>query len=69
MTPYNCKPGSAWHDWQCEAAQWLADNPGATPEDASRAADKFASDFVGLGNPSAAYGARRRAFVEAASHA
>lgn len=68
MEPYNCKPGSAWNDWQCKAAQWVAENPSATPEDVRRAADKFGSDFVGLGNPSAAYGARRRAFMEGASN-
>ena len=66
---HESKPGSAWDDWQCEAAQWLADNPSATPEEINRAADRFGTDFVGLGNPSAAYGARRRAFMEGAAHA
>lgn len=57
---YNCKPGSAWHDWQCEAAKWRESNPNANP---SEYAATFATANL-IGNPLAAMAARSRAFLE-----
>lgn len=64
MLPFNCKRNSAWHTWQIAAATWHAENPTASPAEITTAADIFGMEFVGLGNPEAAYGARRRAFIE-----
>ena len=57
---YNCKPGSAWHTWQREAATWRQANPSANP---SEYAASFATTNM-IGNPSAAMAARQRAFFE-----
>tara|TARA_R110000782_G_scaffold92854_1_gene176321 strand:+ start:408 stop:623 length:216 start_codon:yes stop_codon:yes gene_type:complete len=57
---YNCKTGSAWHTWQCEAATWRQANLIANP---SEYAPTFATTNM-IGNSTAAMAARERAFYE-----
>ena len=62
--PISCKVGSAWHSWQIRALDWLDRNPNASLSEISKEAHTFASDTIGLGPHSAAYGAKHRAFTE-----
>ena len=47
MTPYNCKNGSAWHDWQSAGYEWRQTTYATTKGALLLAANAFASNAGG----------------------
>jgi len=60
MKPFNCKKGSAWHDWQKAGYEWKKQTY-ATSEGAILLA---ANAFASLSYSDNERGAKRRAFIE-----
>jgi len=61
----NCKPGSAWHEWQIAGRTWRQFNLDATNEDMLQAADIYA----GMVTHENGRISRRLAFIEGANNA
>ena len=57
------RPKSAWRVWQDAGMAWKKEHPNASPEDVAAASSAFGHEDS-IGNPDAAYGARKRAFIE-----
>lgn len=62
MTPFNCKPGSPWHDWQNAGENWAKLNPYASPDLLETTARNFAAYTRGPDEARAA----QRAFAQGA---